>query len=206
MKTRKRSRSEIPFLVTSILLLGLVFSFTSQALAGVNLEVPLEMIDRGISSFTGTRTHKRSSIYLNMAEYNGDTVNYYFEIVADNDNTTTAYDVYLRDMTNGSDKITVSVDPDTDRVRYRDQFFPVPGNNEYRMKIQATAALDQIKVYAARIIVVQTNATQTRIQIPLLNHGFNGSANGTGAATDTLKITTYSQNAETRFSLWHKDV
>ncbi len=198
--------NKLPY-VCAILFLALVFCANSQALAGVNLEVPLEMIDRGISSHnTATRTHKRSSIYFNIAEYDGDTVNYYFEIVANNTNTTTAQNVYLRDQTNGVDRVTVPVSAGAVRVRFRFPFTPVAGNNEYRMKIDATpTGVDQIQVFAARIIVVQTNATKTRIQIPLLNHGFNGFYNGTGAATDTLKITTYSQNAETRFSLWHKD-
>jgi hypothetical protein len=206
MKSKQASGLKILFVLMPILFIALVLGPSSQAWAGVNLEVPLEMIDRGISSHTSTRTHERSAIYFNIAEYDGATVNYYFEIVANNDNTTTAYNVYLTDQTNGVDRLTVPVDPGAVRVRYRFPFTPVAGNNEYCMKVEGTAVVDQVKVFAARIIVVQTNATKTRIQIPLLNHGFNGSANGTTAATDAVTITTYSQNAETRFSLWKKDL
>ena len=212
MKSKKASLRKIPIFltsITSILSLALILLFAAHALAIVNLEVPIEMIDRGISSIdTGNIKFKRSMVSLNEADYDGDT--YYFEIVAKNTNTTTAYSVYLRDMTNAVDKTSYLVPANTTsptRFRTTSPFVPVDNTDiEYRVKLPQTAAADQLVVYAARIIVVQANATKTRIQIPLLNHGYNGLSHGTGAGSDNTSSTAYTQSSPVRYSLWQKDV
>ena len=105
----------------------------------------------------------------------------YTAYIAKNTNTTTAYSVYLRDMTNAVDRASYLVPANTTsptRFRTTSPFVPVDNTDiQYRVKLPQTAAADQLIVYTARIIVVQANATKTRIQIPLsLTRGTQTSA------------------------------
>ncbi|MDY6950740.1 MAG: LamG-like jellyroll fold domain-containing protein [Thermodesulfobacteriota bacterium] len=172
---------------------------------GINLEVPIEMIDSGISSRATTENFIRSAIRLDEADYDGAT--YYFEIVAENiDN----YDhtVELADISNSHIKSTITVPGDTDvPTRWRSKpFTPNSGNNEYQLRLYGEATENILKVYAARIVVVQVNATRTRIQIPLLSGSATAYSNLLGIGTDTTSATTYTQNLPDGFSLWQKDL
>jgi uncharacterized delta-60 repeat protein len=173
---------------------------------GLDLEVPIEMIDRGVSSQTTEAEHVRSALKLDEADYDGVTENYYFEIVAKNTDTEDR-SVYLKDVTHGQTKVTISIPADTaDPTRFRTAFLPVAGDNEYRIALDGTTSDDQLKTFAARIIVVQANAKKTRIQIPLLNHGHSGVSNLTDAGTDNTSSTSYTQSTADRFSIWKKNL
>ena len=208
MKIRKGSRSEIPFLVTSILLLGLVFSFTSQALAGLNLEVPLEMVAHGLEGVgdgTGTTNHNRSRIFLDPADYDGAT--YYFEIVAKNTDSVNR-NVYLRRTTGGAAyHATITVGAGTANfTRYRVALSAAPaaGKQQYLVRVTDTTSAAQLVVSTARVIVQQTNATKTRIQIPLVEKNHDISQVGSGRA-DTTTSNVYTQGDPDKYSLWIKD-
>lgn len=200
---------KMPRLLATLLCLVLVSGLTGQALAGLNLEVPIEMNDRGISSQTSTTTFRRSAVMLNEADYDGNTESYAFEIVAKNLNPSQAYEVYLIDKTHSDVKATIPVPANTTEwTRLRTPFSspPAPGVDvQYRMRLEGTASEDELRVSAARIIVLQMNATKTRIQIPLLNHGHVAVNNQTVAATDETSELTWNQSDPGRFSLWKKD-
>jgi parallel beta-helix repeat protein len=212
MKSRKASLHRIPFYIASMLFLALALGLSSEVLGGVDLEVPIEMLDRGISSpagLPGTRQFFiNSEVMLDDGDYDGDTEEYYFEIVASNANTSTGYSVYLHDATNGVDRTSYLVPANTQIKRFRTttSFPRVSGNNKYLLVLDNTAVADQLKIFAARIIVVQTNATYTRIQIPLLNHAHDGFDNITDMGSDNVSSSTYSQEDEDRFTLWKKDL
>jgi hypothetical protein len=72
-----------------LLIFILLFPANAQVFAGLNLEVPLEMVDLGLRSErrqqrypSGVTDFRRSWIYLDPDDYDGAT--YYFEIVAKN--------------------------------------------------------------------------------------------------------------------------
>lgn len=212
MKSRKASLHRIPFYIASMLFLALALGLSSEVLGGLDLEVPIEMLDRGISSQEGlpgtTQLYRNSEVMLDDGDYDGDTEEYYFEIVASNANTSTGYSVYLHDATNGVDRTSYLVPANTQIKRFRTttSFPRASGNNKYRLVLDNTAVVDQLKIFAARIIVVQTNATYTRIQIPLLNHAHDGFDNDTDVGSDNVSSPTYSQEDEDRFTLWKKDL
>jgi uncharacterized delta-60 repeat protein len=173
---------------------------------GANLEVPIEMIDRGISSQTSQVEHTRSAVKLNEADYDGVTEDYYFEIVAENLDTSDRY-VHLQDVTYVATQASILVPAGTtETTRFRTSFTPYTGDHVYRIILDGTSSNDQLKVFAARIIIVQTNASKTRIQIPLLNHSHSGHANSPDVGSDDTSSISYSQQDEFRFNIWKKDV
>jgi uncharacterized delta-60 repeat protein len=173
---------------------------------GASLEVPIEMIDQGISSQTSQVEHTRSAVRLNEADYDGATEDYYFEVVAENLDISDRY-VYLKDVTHGSTKASRLVPGNTlDKTRLRIPFMPASGNNEYRIIVEGTSSDNQLRIFAARIIVVQEDAYNTRIQIPLLNHSHSGYSNATDVGSDNISSTSYSQEDEFRFSIWKKNI
>ncbi|MBW2174524.1 MAG: hypothetical protein JRF64_07785, partial [Deltaproteobacteria bacterium] len=211
MKIRKGSRSKIPFLVTSILLMVLVLGVNSQALAGLNLEVPIDMVDHGLEvpNGAGTTNFNRARIFFDANDYDGDTVNYYFEIVAKNIDSS-AKPVYFRRTTNTATNhatinVPVTAAPGT-FARYRVQLSinPLTGKNQYLVRLTKTTSTDQLIVSSARLIVQQTNATKTRIQIPLVQKNHDIFQNGSGRA-DTTTSAVYTQGDSDKYSLWKKD-
>jgi hypothetical protein len=209
MKIRKESRFKIQFFITSILLLVLVFGVNGQALAGLDLEVPIDMVDHGFlapSDGAGTTNFNRSRIFLDANDYDGSTVNYYFEIVAMNTDTV-ARNVYFRRTTNtATNHATISVPAGASSfTRYRVAFTiaPLAGKNNYLVRLTDTNVGKQLIVSAARVIVQQINATKTRIQIPLVQKNHDLSATGSGRA-DTSTSTVYTQGDADKYSLWKK--
>jgi hypothetical protein len=207
MKFQKASRNPKLFLISTLLCVGLVFGLTSQGWAGLNLEVPIEMVDYGSEAAvgTGTNNHNRTLIFLDPADYDGAT--YYFEIVAKNVDSS-AKSVYLRRTTNGAtNHATITVPAGTSvftRYRVALSAAPLAGKNQYLVRLTKTTAVDQLIVSAARVIVQQTNATKTRIQIPLVQKSHNLSQNGAGRV-DTTTSNVYTQGTDNRYSLWIKD-
>lgn len=77
---RKRALFKKQFLVATLSCLILVLPFAGYAATVVNLEVPIEMVDYGLNSFTSGRVFDRSAVYLDTDDY--DNATYYFEVVA----------------------------------------------------------------------------------------------------------------------------
>lgn len=174
--------------------------------AGINLEVPLEMVDLGLTSATGsgTNTFTRTRMFLDPSLY--DNATYYFELIAQNTNATTNYNVYLLDVTNNSNIVTYSVPANTANfTRFRSSSFsPTSGKTTYSIKLDQTAVISQLVVQTARIIVQQNGATKTRIQIPLVQRFYDYAGSSTANA-DATTSTTYTQATSNRYSLWKKN-
>jgi len=171
----------------------------------INLEVPLEMIDAGIASLsTGVNLLASSYLFLDSDDYNGAT--YTFEIVASNINTTINYTVNLYDVTGSAIKATITVPANTTNPkRFRSgSWTPTDATNRtYGVQLVQTAIDDQLKVFVARIIVTQVNATKTRIQIPLLGHSIISASNT--ITVDQTTSTTYTQGTASHYSYYKKD-
>lgn len=144
--------------------------FCQTIFAGVNLEVPIEMIDYGLSSSSSSAiVFDRAQIYLDSDDY--DEATYYFEIVASNGNASYDYDVDLYDVTGSAVKATITIPKSSSTTRFRSTSWSPADNTTrvYAVQTPQTASYNNVRIHTARVIVVQQNATKTRIQIPLLS-------------------------------------
>lgn len=210
MKPRKASLPNIPILLAILLFPALILGVTHQALAGLNLEVPIEMVDHGLEAPEGggtTTNMNRSRIFLDSGDYDGDTVNYYFEIVAKNTDTVDRNVYFRRTTGTADDHATITVPAGTsDYTRFRVALStpPLAGKNNYVVRVTDTNFTNQLYVSAARVLVQQTNATKTRIQIPLVQKAHDAANVGSGRADKTTS-TDYTQGDPVKYSLWVKD-
>lgn len=166
------------------------------------IEVPIEMIDRGISSVAGSwRTFDRTTVSLNTNDYDGIT-QYYFEVVVRNFEST-ARRVDLRSSDAYYTHITVP--GSSGYLRTRTSFNPKQGLENYFVTLEGTTSHHDIQVYAARIIIQQTGPTKTRIQIPLINGREDNYSKGYTYSVDSTTSTSYTQGTPEHYSLWHRD-
>lgn len=173
---------------------------------GVNLEVPIEMIDYGVQSNTSAISFNRSSTSLDTNDYDGFT-SYYFEILGSNNHASNPYQVMLID---GSSNVmaTITVPANTlAPVRYRVAFGPNSGADVYRIKTALTAAAGNLKVQAARLLVQQVGASRTRIYIPLTGMIYNStsSVDSSIAAIFNTTVTTDTVLPVTVNGIWQKN-
>lgn len=208
MKLEQARRSQRLVFVTLLPWLVVLLSLNSQVLAGLDLEVPVEMVDYGLQSNagTGTTNFNRSWIYLDPAGYHNAT--YYFEVIATNTHTTSSYNVELRSTSTSTTYASITVPANTtipNRFRTASAWTPPAGKNEFLIRASNTPSERQLLVYNARILVQQTNADYTRIQIPLVHRLHDGVASGPGFVDKTTS-TVYEQLNTNRYCLWKKDV
>lgn len=132
-----------------------------------NIMVPIEMVDLVVgSSNVGLVNFQRTKTSLTSTDYDGSPA-YYFEIVAMNTNVGSAYNVQLMDNA-VTTKASITVPANTTSpTRYRVAFTPNAGLDKYTIQLPATTANNDVLVTAARMIVVQTNATKTAVWIPM---------------------------------------
>jgi hypothetical protein len=183
-------------------------SCTQTFTPGVNLEVPIELVDQGLSSLAAVPiTFSRTTTSLNTADYDG-TVSYAFEIVAKNPDSS-ARSVYLVDAS-GTTVATIPVpsqgaSPAT--TRFSTVFTPTSGANTYRVRLDGTTSANQLVVFEGRIRVRQVGATQTKIYIPLMQGALGAAfnADNSTAQDDVSPITSYSQPNFGWYSLWQKN-
>lgn len=172
----------------------------------INLIVPLEMVDYPVASRnTGINELHRSYMALNDADYDGAT--YYLQIVATNANASNNYSVTLRNITDSTDAVSISVPlSTTTRTRYLSaSFSPASGNKTYAIHLPQTAASSDVKVYSARIIVVQSSATKTRIQFPLIAALWSVSPASAEDYIDHRNNTAYGQGVAGNYSRFLKE-
>jgi len=174
---------------------------------GMNLVVPIEMCSAGLASQTEQVTFERSKVQLDPTNYDGAT--YYFEIVTTTP-TTTSYNVELYDVTNATVEATIATG--TSALTYKrlrsGAWTPAAGNSTFAVRIDATTSANDVRIFAARIIVVQANATKTRLQIPLGSYGYSGykADATTNASFDEMTGTTgYGQTYPAHCVLWKKE-
>lgn len=174
--------------------------------AGMDLVVTLEMLGATARSETsGQIAFDRSKIHLDPADYDGAT--YFFEIVA----TTTAAgvneDVELYDLTNDTVEATINTGGSAvSYVRMRSAAFtPTAGDAVYQVRLPQTTAQSDVLVFTARIVVVQSGATKTRLQIPLAAGHYSAQYDATHGEADGTSSTSYAQATPGRFNLWKKE-
>ena len=178
---------------------------------GINIQVPIEMIDRGLSSSTAAITFNRTRTSLEPSAYVAQINTYMFEVIAMNTNTTTAYTIYLVDNAGvqiTTSAITVPANTTTSK-RFNVLWTPNSATDNYRIKVPATAVAGQVKIDSAKMIVEQTAAVATKIYIPLAggdNTGENASdANGTTAHITSVTATAFAApttTTESYYILW----
>lgn len=144
----------------------------------MNIEHYYEMIDMGVSNpASSVRDCLLSQVKLDPAWFDGAV--YYFEVVAYN-NTGSAQTLELRSQSSSfgdTQEATVSVSASTTYTRYRSAAFtPATGEHTYNLRLPSATA-DTIRVSAARIVIVQTAPTKTRLQVPLLSGQYLGYTN-----------------------------
>lgn len=178
---------------------------TSPVLATINIEVPIEMLPGygAQSAAAGAVTFTHSTRALNTNDYDG--AEYWFELVCWN-NVGSAQDIYLVDS-GDTTMATINFDQTGANAwtleRDDAAWTPNAGADTYRLKLPQTAGGDDlIRCQSARIVVLQTNATKTRIQIPL-----TARISGTHSDTqllDQTTSTTYTQGDTTYYPMWKK--
>lgn len=169
----------------------LIVQYSDAGSGDVDLESVIELIGTGLSSSTSStpRNHQRSMWPADADEYDGAT--YYFEIVASNSHASAAYTVSLVDMSDQMHvfaSVSVPAGTGTTPTRIRSSAFGLPvGGKEMRVRLPQTGSSDQLKVFSARIVIVQENASKTRLQYNLATlAGYASSATyGTGIITST---------------------
>lgn len=157
----------------------------------LNLETDLILTGNGVQSDGyGAKTWSGTAFKFDAGDYDGAT--FYFEVVAVNSNASTAYSPVLYDQTNGTDRASVSVAASTTTAKRlrSSSFTPASGNVEYRVKLPQTAVASQLKVYVARVVVVQVDATKTVLYRPLMN-----GAPGGASSYDDSNYALFSYNA-----------
>jgi hypothetical protein len=135
------------------------------------------MIDYGCASAAaGEIIFVRTYTQLNAADF--DQATFYFEVVAFDNNASIDYDVTLRDTTNSTDKATCSIVHGGFVKRIRStSFTPAAGEVVYAIKLPATGADNDLRVYEASIVVVQgSTATKTVISIPFCSAQYNSTS------------------------------
>ncbi len=132
----------------------------------MNLEVPIEMTDRSLSSDITHITFERTRTRLDSNAYDG-TVTYTLEVVASNTDTAAATISLLSAA--GSTLGSISVPASTPLpTRLTTTFTPSSGQDEYRLDLSATQSADQLQVLSARIRVKQVQAGKSKLYIPLI--------------------------------------
>jgi hypothetical protein len=170
-----------------------------------NLEVPIEMVDYGLSSaaiglFT---TFERSRTPLNTANYDG-TVSYYFEVVGSN--SALLPEIVTLINSSGAAVASLTVPGLTPTLtRYRVAFTPTTGSNDYRIQFPITLLVNQLTVTEARLIVDQVGATKTSVYVPLIQENTTLTSNSDTVAVDSTASTTFTQGSALKYSIWKKE-
>jgi hypothetical protein len=164
---------------------------------GINIQVPIEMVDRGLASASSPPTgvtFSRTRTSLNTNDYVAQSNTYYFEIVVDNTSGTNCNISLVRnDNTEVLDSvITVSSNSSVFYRRFRVAWTPTIGNDNYRVKVCKTTTSNTVKVHSARMIVEQVAAIETKLYFPLVAGDITGEnrldTNSAPAASRTSSI------------------
>jgi adhesin/invasin len=203
--TSTKAQEKTVSLLTPVAVAGNAVDFNPN---GINIQVPIEMVDRGLNSSSSAATNfTRTTTSFDPADYVSQSNDYIFEIVADNINATTGFVVNLVDALGVSlttSNITVPANSSFRRLRV--SFTPNSTATQYRVRVaQTSAATGQLKVHSAKIIVEQTAAIASKIYIPLAGGDNTGeSSNNTNTAIigSSTTSTTFVQPVATNFNLW----
>lgn len=162
---------------------------------GMNIMVPIDLLDRGISSSTAAIIFDRTLYPLTTTDYVATANDYYFEIIAQNTNTTNNYTLNLLGNSNAVlSTITIPMNT-TAATRFRSTAITMPaGTNNLKIRVNATAAANQVAVLAAKLIIKQTAATKTKLWFPLTHYDHTGYSNAALAQVISTTSTTLVNN------------
>ncbi len=151
--------------------------FTASAFAGTNLIVPIELVPLNVDSSTTAQDFIRSAVSLDPADYDGSPA-WNYEVDAINTDTS-ARNVYIK--TSGGTKATISIPANTSAMtRFSGgPITPDTGFTQYWVALDGTTTAAQLQIYCVRILITQTNATKTRIQIPITDSNLWSGTDGT---------------------------
>ncbi len=194
--TSTKAEEKTVSLLTPVAVSGNAVDFNPN---GINIQVPIELVDRGLASSTTAITFGRTRTSFNPEDYVAETNTFMLELVADNTNTTTTYTVYLVDSTGVTiPDSAVSIPPSTSGRRFNVVWTPNSSATDYRVRVPATTSANQVKIHSAKIIVEQTNAVATKLYFPLTSGEIAGE-NSSDASSNNANITnttstTYTSN------------
>ncbi len=180
----------------------------STSVGGINLEVPIELLDDGVESQATPKVFERSRTSLDTADYDG-TVEYAFEVVASNSDSSNPH---VLSLVNGASVSVASISVPANTIqstRFKVAFVPTAGSNTYRIQTEGTSSIGQLKAYMGRILVRQTGATKTRIYYPLASAAYDHTTpmeDSSSGYFDTSTSSAYSQPNPIRYSIWKKDL
>ncbi|MES2528635.1 MAG: Ig-like domain-containing protein [Bdellovibrionota bacterium] len=158
---------------------------------GIDIQVPIEMLDRGIIGTTSVVTFLRSRTSLDTTKYVADDIQYFLEVTAANTNTS-AYQISLVDELNVVVPGTSFSVPGstTAATRMRWAFDPLVGAHNYRIRTPITTA-STLRIHSARIIVQMTKAVEAELYIPMGGaDAANDVLNDTGSTAQIMAATT----------------
>jgi hypothetical protein len=183
-------------------------------ISGVNLQVPIQMLQMGIVSDNAQpKTYPTSRTFISRDDFDGDP-QFFFEVMVKNPTSSVAA-IELKKVSGGPPVATLSV-PGFNNSSYKRIRGAIPrenlsnGTETYQIEIPMMTA-GVIAVYSAQIIVNQTNATKTRVYLPLLT-GEAGSYVGNPpnityyAATTTTPSFSIPTPMINRFLIWERNV
>jgi Bacterial Ig-like domain (group 1)/Invasin, domain 3 len=201
LMTSRRAQAKTVSLLSPVAKAGNTVEFNP---VGINIQVPIELVDRGLSSGTAAITFARTRTSLNTSDYVSESNEYFFEIVAENTNTTTQQTVSLINSS-GTSVSDLTVPASTISMRrIRGTFTPTAGADNYRVRLSGTLSGAQLKVHSAKIIVNQTKATATKIYVPLIGINTESSTDGEGGSVTSTDITSYTTLTSGAASIWRK--
>lgn len=167
---------------------------------GTNLVVVLHQGDLGVSSnITNPVTKDETRLPIDTSYYDGSPTYTWSFVCANAD--TSARTIYLVDAS-GATIASQSVPAGQAAYRRYEISFTPNSNDNYRLKFDGTTVANQLKAYDSYIYITQTNATKTRIQIPLVCSG-NGASSGSNI--DQTTSITYTQITPLNYGYWHRD-
>lgn len=190
-------------LTSPLSIAGGTTEFTS---GGLNLVVPLDFLSHGSSTTTTARIHNRSRIGIDTSHYDGNP-QYFLELVGANSDPDTAYPISLIDQ-DGTVVASVTLPAaQAQNLRIREPFVPHAGTGKnYRLSFPASDVHDNVVIRTARIIIVQTGATKTRIYFPLLGSSWNAYTAGDAiGVSDSATSTSFIQGLSERNTQFHRD-
>lgn len=170
---------------------------------GIDIQIPIEMLDRGLIAPTTAYTFLRSRTSLNTNDYIGDTVDYFFEVVASNTNGS-PYVINLVDETGTNVPATsFSISNTSAARRFRWAFNPLDGDHNYRIRTP-NAASSALRIHSARIIVQMANGVEAKLYVPMASADVTSDVtNDSGSSAQIMAATTASYTQSTTTGLMH---
>jgi hypothetical protein len=201
--TSTKAEEKILQLLTPVSVTAATVDFNPN---GINIQVPIELFDRGLASNTTAITFARTRTTLNTNDYVADSNTYIFEIVANNTNTTTAYNVSLYDSANIEVAVITVPAGSTTMRRFNVIFTPNDGLDNYRVRLPGTTTASQLRVHSGKIIVEQVAAVETKIYIPLLSGDVTGESNvDTTSSVSSTTSASFTQPTVSNYITWQRN-